>query len=434
MLKKIAIPLMLSGLVLAITLHAEETATKSNVTQTLPVEDIRLFTDVFHQIRANYVNEVSDKELMEYAIKGMLNGLDPHSAYLNKNDYSQIQEVTSGEFGGVGIEIILENGFMKVVSPIDDTPAKKAGIKSGDLIIKIDDHLVKGLSMDEGIDLMRGKKGSKISLTVMRENESKPIVFTMTRDIIKIQSVKSSILEKQWGYLRISQFQSQTGQDAKEHIEKMLDKSLNQLQGLIIDLRDNPGGVLQSAVDIADLFLNEGLIVYTKGRAAESQESFNAHADVYFTGKPIVVLINSGSASASEIVAGALQDHKRAVIAGTTSFGKGSVQVILELPNDRGMKLTTARYYTPSGRSIQAEGIKPDIIIQDASITLNEKQAIYKEANLTKHLENNDENKKVNKKDKTKDEKEPNPLLDDYLLYEAVNLLKAMNLAQSAKK
>lgn len=406
--------------------YAEDNATApaTKPGTALPLEELRLFSEVFHQIRSNYVSEVTDQQLLEYAIKGMLSSLDPHSAYLNKNDFSELQDFTSGEFGGIGIEIVMENGFMKVVSPFDDTPAQRAGIKAGDIILKINNQVIKGLSLDEGIELMRGEKGSEISLTIMHANDTAPIELKLIRDVIKIQSVKSNILEKQWGYLRISQFQAQTASDVKQHLDKMLVKTDRQLQGLIIDLRNNPGGLLNAAVEISDLFLGDGLIVYTKGRTPESQESYSAKPDVILKDRPIIVLINSGSASASEIVAGALQDHKRAVIAGTTSFGKGSVQVILELPDNRGMKLTTARYYTPLGRSIQAEGIKPDITIQNAELQLaTEDTALVKEADLNHHLENKET--KTEKPGQAED-----PLIDDYQLYEALNLLKAMRLAQ----
>ena len=393
----------------------------------LPLEDLRTFTEAFHQIRTNYVNEVSDQELLEYAINGMLSGLDPHSSYLNKTDYLLLQESTSGEFGGLGLEVTMENGFIKVVSPIDDTPAYRAGIQAGDLILKIDNKAVKGLKLDDSIDLMRGKKGSKVSLTIIREGMDKPLDITLKRDVIIIKSVKSRLLEKKYGYLRIAQFQNKTAKDVKTHIEKMLDDTNNQLQGLIIDLRNNPGGILNAAIDISDTFLTEGIIVYTEGRTNESKEEFHATNNALLKDKPIVILINSGSASASEIVAGALQDHNRAVIAGTTSFGKGSVQVILPLPRERAIKLTTARYYTPLGRSIQAEGIKPDIKIQSAKLTFIKDTLEIKEANLSKHLKNKN-------KEKTAKNKESDPLINDYQLHEALNLLKAMVFTQKTNK
>lgn len=414
--------LIISGLfLLNAAVNADQAVT--NKTDKLPLEDLRTFTEAFHQIKTNYVNEVSDQELLEYAINGMLSGLDPHSSYLNKTDYLLLQESTSGEFGGLGLEVTLENGFIKVVSPIDDTPAYNAGIQAGDIILKINDNVVKGLKLDDSIDLMRGEKGSKVSLTIIREGLNKPKEITLVRDIIVIKSVKSQLLEDNYGYLRIAQFQTKTAQDVKEHLKKMLEKTQNQLQGLIIDLRNNPGGILNAAIDISDTFLTEGLIVYTEGRTAESREEFHASNNVMLKDKPIVILINGGSASASEIVAGALQDHKRAVIAGTTSFGKGSVQVILPLPHERAIKLTTARYYTPLGRSIQAEGIKPDIQIQSAKLTPINDNIEVKEANLNKHL-------KGKKSKPATPEKEITPLINDYQIHEALNLLKAMVFTQ----
>jgi carboxyl-terminal processing protease len=431
MLKKIWLSIALSCFCTSFSLWADPAPSASpGKKSSLPIDDLRLFSEVFHQIKSTYVNEVSDQQLIEYAIQGMLNNLDPHSAYLNKADFADLKESASGEFAGIGIEITTENGFMKVVSPIDDTPASRAGIQAGDIIVKINNTVIKSLSADEGTNLMRGEKGSPVTITIARENENKPIELTLVRDIIKVKSVKTEILEKQWGYIRISQFQEQTGAEAKQQLQKMLNDSYNQLQGLIIDLRNNPGGILGSAIDVADLFLTNGLIVYTKGKNKESQESYNATPESFMKDKPIIVLINAGSASASEIVAGALQDQKRALIAGTTSFGKGSVQIILELPNDRGMKLTTARYYTPSGRSIQAEGIKPDIEIENASLTKTpDDNLTIKEANLTKHLENTNTVKQA-------DNPKPKALNldDDYQLHETLNLLKAMSLARSTIK
>lgn len=403
---------------------AEEAFSDSENDQ-LPYEDIGVFTEVFEQIRLHYVTEVSDQELLEYAIRGMLEGLDPHSAYLNKNDYSELQESTKGEFAGLGLEVTLESGFIKVVAPIDDTPAQKAGIQAGDLIIQLDGQSTKGLTLDNSIDLMRGKEGSEITLTLLREGEKQPITLTLKRAIIKIRSVKSRTLEPGFGYLRIAQFQQNTAADVQEHIERLLKNNNQKLDGLIIDLRNNPGGVLTSAVDICNFFLNDGVIVYTEGRHPESREDFYATKEELLAGKPIVILINSGSASASEIVAGAMQDHKRALIAGTTSFGKGSVQTILPLPRDRAIKLTTARYYTPSGRSIQAEGIQPDILIQPARVTPVESGLQIKEANLNKHLENPEN-------DITQSQPSSELIKQDYQLYEALNLLKAVHLSQLA--
>lgn len=399
-------------------------ATSANPSYTqLPLDDIRKFVEVFHQIRNNYVNEVSDEELIEYAINGMLQGLDPHSAYLNKNAFSELQESTSGEFAGIGLEVSMENGFVKIITPIDDTPAAQADIEPGDLIIKLDNQAVKGLTLDQAIDLMRGPKGSELELTLLRGKRDKPIQITLTRAIIKIKSVKSEILDDHFGYLRISQFQSNTGRDAEKHIKKLEKKTKGNMQGLILDLRNNPGGVLTSAIEVSDVFLEKGLIAYTEGRSINSEESFYATQHSLLKGKPIIVLMNSGSASASEIVAGALQDHKRALIAGTSSFGKGSVQSILPLPPNTGIKLTTARYYTPLGRSIQAAGIVPDIPIEVAKLMPIETEFGIKEADLSGHLSNDTE--KQRHMDEASQLK-----TDDYQLYEALNLLKAISLSK----
>lgn len=396
----------------------------SNNDNAVPLEDLRVFSEVFHQIRSNYVTEVTDQQLLQYAIEGMLNGLDPHSAWLDKESFLSLQEATHGEFGGIGIEVSQENGLLKVIAPIDDTPAQKAGIQAGDIILQIDDKNLKGLSMNDSIDLMRGEKGSPVTLTILRESEKKPLEITLKRDIIKIHSVKSRLINQHYGYLRIAQFQVNTATDAKKQISDMLASTDNQLHGLIIDLRNNPGGVLTSAIELCDLFLQQGLIVYTEGRNPESREEFFA-TEKTITDLPIVVLVNSGSASASEIVAGALQDHKRALIVGTTSFGKGSVQTILPVQEDKAIKLTTARYYTPLGRSIQAEGITPDISAPNATLSIKDKLLDITEVNLARHLDN----KKSGKKTDSKETSDSN-MSSDYQLHEAVNLLKAMRFKQ----
>src|SRR5690554_4080844 len=334
----------------------------------VPLEELRLFSEVFHQIRSNYVKNVSDEQLLQYAIEGMLSGLDPHSAWLDKEAFLSLNEMTQGEFAGIGIEVMHETNALRIIAPIDDTPAQRAGILAGDLLIKIDDTSLKGLSLNESIELMRGSKGSSVTLTLLREDEKKPIEITLKRDIIKIQSVRSHLINQHYGYLRIAQFQNNTAGDAKQHLENMRNNTDHQLHGLIIDLRNNPGGVLNAAVQLSDLFIQQGLIVYTEGRSPDSREEFFASGNAPFSDVPIVVLINSGSASASEILAGALQDHRRALILGSNSFGKGSVQTILTVPKDSAIKLTTALYYTPLGRSIQAEGIRPDIQAQKATI------------------------------------------------------------------
>ena len=403
-------------------------------TVTLPYEELRAFTEVFGRIKSDYVEPVSDKKLLEDAIKGMLAGLDPHSAYLNPEQYNDLKVGTTGQFGGLGIEVTMEDGFVKVVSPIDDTPAKKAGMEAGDLVIRLDEKPVKGMTLTEAVKLMRGKPGSDILLTVIREGEDAPLKVTITRDIIKVKSVKSRIIEKNYGYLRISSFQSRTGKSVVDAVAKLKKENKGNLNGLVLDLRNNPGGVLNAAVEVSDAFLEKGLIVYTEGRIKNSEMRFNAAPGDVVDGVPVVVLVNAGSASASEIVAGALQDHKRAIIMGEKSFGKGSVQTILPTNGTAAIKLTTARYYTPSGRSIQAEGIKPDIVL--AKVKLESLKASgftpVKESDLSHHLGNGKEKGKEKEevKSKTKNEKEEEQSLDmrDYALHEAVTLLKGLSI------
>lgn len=398
--------------------------------ETLPFEDLRTFTEIFGRIKRDYVEPVSDKKLLEDAIRGMLTGLDPHSAYLIAEEYQELKEGTTGQFGGLGIEVTMENGFVKVVSPIDDTPAQRAGIKSGDLIVRLDDQPVKGMSLNDAVKIMRGEPGSKILLTVVREGEEAPLKLTIVRDIIKVKSVKSRILEKDYGYVRISSFQSRTGESLKEAIAELKKENAGNLKGLVLDLRNNPGGVLNAAVEVSDAFIKSGLIVYTEGRIENSEMRFNASPDDVVDGAPIVVLINAGSASASEIVAGALQDQKRAVIIGEKSFGKGSVQTILPTSNGAAVKLTTARYYTPSGRSIQAEGIEPDITLARVKLESLDKSEFtpVKESDLSHHLSNgnkrDDAKKDVQQMDKDKEALD----LKDYALHEALTLLKGISI------
>jgi carboxyl-terminal processing protease len=402
------------------------------VSDTLPFEDLRTFTEIFGRIKRDYVETVSDKKLLEDAIRGMLSGLDPHSAYLVADEYQELKEGTTGQFGGLGIEVTMENGFIKVVSPIDDTPAQKAGLKAGDLVVKLDDKPVKGMSLADAVKMMRGEPGSKILLTVVREGAETPLKFTIARDIIKVKSVKNKLLEKNYGYVRISSFQSGTGDNLEESLAALKKENGGNLKGLVLDLRNNPGGVLDAAVKVSDAFLTGGLIVYTEGRIENSEMRFNAAPDDLINGAPIVVLINAGSASASEIVAGALQDHKRALIMGEKSFGKGSVQTILPTTNGAAIKLTTARYFTPSGRSIQAEGIEPDIALARVKLESLDKNDFtpVKEADLSGHLQNN--KSKTNgasalPEDKAKDEAE----VKDYALSEALNLLKGISIMKS---
>jgi len=399
----------------------------------LPVEELRTFSDVFGRIKNDYVESVEDKKLLESAIRGMLSGLDPHSAYLDQEQFKELQVGTTGEFGGLGIEVGMEDGFVKVIAPIDDTPAQRAGIKSGDLIIRLDDTPVKGLTLNDAVKIMRGKPGTILKLTVVREGVEQPLKINIKRDVIKVKSVKQRMLDKGFGYVRISQFQSKTADNMVEAIEKLKKEAGGSLKGMVLDLRNNPGGVLNGAVAVSDAFLKKGLIVYTEGRVNDSKLRFNATPDDILNSAPLVVLVNQGSASASEIVSGALQDHKRAIIVGSRTFGKGSVQTILPLSNGTAVKLTTARYYTPSGRSIQAEGIVPDIALDPVRVSAVERSfEPIKEADLSGHLENGNGKKggKKSKKhagDKAED-KEKSLAQTDYQLYEALNLLRGLSI------
>ncbi len=419
---------------------AEKESQQSSVAeeaQTLPFEELRTFTEIFGRIKQDYVEPVSDKKLLEDAIRGMLSGLDPHSAYLASEEYKELQEGTTGQFGGLGIEVGMENGFVKVVSPIDDTPAQKAGIKAGDLIVRLDDKPVKGMTLAEAVKIMRGEPGTQIVLTVIREGAEAPLKFEITRDIIKVKSVKSRMLEKDYAYIRISSFQSGTGESLVDAISDLKKENEAPLKGVVLDLRNNPGGVLNAAVDVSDAFIESGLIVYTEGRIKNSEMRFNATPDDLIDGAPIVVLINGGSASASEIVAGALQDHKRAIIMGEKSFGKGSVQTILPTSNGAAVKLTTARYFTPSGRSIQAEGIEPDVTLARVKLEALAKGESIKEADLSGHLTNgnkpenspteNGENDGVDKNNDA-DVAKLDSEMRDYPLHEALNLLKGISI------
>lgn len=397
----------------------------------LPLQDLRIFAEVFNQIRSAYVEKVDDRTLLENAIKGMLNGLDPHSAYLDKDSFTELRESTTGEFGGVGLEVGAEQGgFVRVITPIDDTPAKAAGMESGDIIIKIDGKSVKGMGLNEAVDKMRGPKGSKITLTVVRESVQGPFDVTLVRDVIRVRSVRQRMLDPGLGYMRIAQFQSETGRDFVKALDSLTTDNKGPLTGLVLDLRNNPGGVLQASVDVADAFLEEGLVVYTEGRIENASARFSARPGDLLSGAPVVVLINGGTASASEIVAGALQDHKRAVVVGTDSFGKGSVQTVLPLAEDRAIKLTTARYFTPAGRSIQAQGIKPDIEVERATLTPVKPGPMVTEADLDGHLSNGNGKAESGSKERAGD-KADSLREQDYQLYEALNLLKAMVLGAS---
>lgn len=412
----------------------EQPADEEESTETIPLDEIRTFTEVFSRVKSDYVDQIGDKKLLENAIRGMLTGLDPHSAYLDKDAYKELQEGTSGEFGGLGIEVSMEDGSVKVIAPIDETPAARAGIKAGDAIIRLDDTPIKGLSLAEAVELMRGEPGTDITLTIVRDGLEKPIEVTVTRDIIKVQSVRSRMLEPGYAYVRLSHFQSHTGSDLQSTIKKLTQDTEQPVEGLILDLRNNPGGVLSTAVAVSDVFLDKGTIVYTEGRGEDAELRFNAKSSDLLNGAPMVVLVNGGSASASEIVAGALQDHKRAIIMGQKTFGKGSVQTILPMANETALKLTTARYYTPSGRSIQANGIKPDIAIEQVKLAEREEaDDLVSEADLSGHLENDampppdTETQGIEAVEKAEQDKKP-LATTDYELYEALNLLKGIVL------
>jgi carboxyl-terminal processing protease len=399
------------------------------VSTTLPLDELRTFTEVFSKIKSDYVEDVADKKLLEDAIGGMLAGLDPHSTYLDPEGYKDVRIGTEGQFGGLGIEVTMENGFVKVVSPIEDTPAARAGLQPGDLIVRLDDQAVKGMSLADAVKLMRGKPGSDITLTVVREGENTPLKITVTRAVIKIRSVKSRLLEPGYGYIRITQFQANTTKNMKTSLSKLEKENGGKLKGVVLDLRNNPGGVLNAAVSVSDAFLKKGIIVYTEGRIADSKLTFEAQPDQVLEGAPLVVLVNGGSASASEIVAGALQDNGRAVIMGTKTFGKGSVQTIMPMSNGAALKLTTARYFTPSGRSIQATGIEPDIVTEQAKLTRNKSdQDRLKEANLARHLQSGEPAGSDKKKSETEQTSKSSTSTDDFQLREALNLLKGINI------
>ena len=432
-----------------ITLTIEKEADTVILEPRLPLNELRVFAEAFNRISSAYVEEIDDKTLLENAIKGMLSQMDPHSSYLDKDSFNDLQESTSGNYGGLGIEIGMEDGLLKVISPIDDTPAANAGIESGDLIIQLDETPVKGMSLSEAIEAMRGEPGSNIEILLIKTDNPTPTPLTLTRQIIKVASVRQRYLEEGFGYLRIAQFQSGTGDEVEKALIQLKDEG--DLEGLVIDLRNNPGGVLQAAVAVSDVFIDDGLIVYTRGRMEDSETRYNARTPDSIQGVPIVVLVNAGTASASEIVAGALQDHGRAIVMGTTTFGKGSVQTILPLTNEKAIKLTTARYYTPNGKSIQAEGIIPDIWVDRSTVTPAKSNPWrIKEKDLPKHLEGDSEGSKL----ETDVDDSDNPdLMDpdsseppsyysnnmelairDYQLNEALTLLKGLHILNRMKK
>lgn len=410
----------------------------NTTTQQIPMEDVQRFSNALREIKKYYVKPVSDKELFDNAIRGMLSGLDPHSSYLDENDFKELQTSTNGEFGGLGIEVTMEDGVVKVVTPLVDTPAFKAGIKPGDYIIKLGSKAVQGIELKEAVNLMRGKAGSSIDLTVFRKGASKPLHFTLVREKILIKSVKSNLLDKKYGYVRLTQFQALTDKDMEQAIAKLKQQSGGNLKGLVLDLRNNPGGLLDSAIQVSDAFLdkdkkgNPEMIVYTEGRLPGSKFTAMANPGDILNKAPMVVLINNGSASASEIVAGALKDNKRAIILGTRSFGKGSVQTVLPLDSKRGIKLTTALYFTPLGTSIQAKGITPDIVVEEITVpksaTKKDGFSGFAEADLSGHLVNQNENKSTALKETNIDEQ--NLINEDYQLYAALTILKGLAVAQ----
>lgn len=425
----------------------------------LPIEELRQFADVYGAIKANYVEPVEDKKLITEAISGMLTGLDPHSSYLDADAFKELQVGTQGEFGGLGLEVGTEDGFVKVVSPIEGTPAEKAGIRSGDLIIKIDEKATKGLPLNDAVKLMRGKPKTSITLTVSRKGESKPLVFKLVRDVIKIQSVRSKMLEPGYGYIRITQFQEQTVPNLVKHFNSLAEKG--KLNALVLDLRNDPGGLLTGAIGVSAAFLPEKtLVVSTDGRQEDAKRKYFASvADYHRVGRddplsalsaqaktvPMVVLVNGGSASASEIVAGALQDHKRAKVLGTQTFGKGSVQTILPLTSNTAIKLTTARYFTPSGRVIQAKGIEPDFWVEETAEGAVVDRFRVREADLNRHLSGPAEKEKAKSSTKSNtksapeaaEPRETKPIEfgspSDYQLQQAVNHLKGKPVATTPK-
>ncbi|MBK1726205.1 S41 family peptidase [Halorhodospira neutriphila] len=396
----------------------------------LPLAELELLAEVYGRIKRDYVEAVDDRELFRAAIRGMLSELDAHSGYLDSEAYEKLQEGTRGEFGGVGLELSREAGLIQVVAPIDDTPASRAGLRSGDAIIRIDGQSVRGIELSEAVQRLRGEPGNKVEITVVREAAEQPLTFELERAVIQVDSVRSRMLEPGYGYVRISQFQQGTGEELRRALESLLAEAGGSLHGLVLDLRNNPGGVLQAAVAVADAFLAEGQIVSTKGRVEEAQMAFDADSADLSGGAPLAVLINRGSASASEIVAGALQDHGRAVIMGETSFGKGSVQSIIPL-DEAAMKLTTARYFTPSGRSIQAQGITPDIAVEDLRLAETEPSLEVTEADLEGHLPGQAEADGPGggpEGEEAAGEAEASLARRDYVLFEALSLLKGMRV------
>lgn len=412
---------------------AQEAAPASAQALPLPLEEVRIFVEALDAIRNTYVEPIDDKTLLEYAIKGMLSGLDPHSAYLAYEEFDSLQETTTGEFGGLGIEVGEENGFIKVITPIDDSPAQRAGILPGDLIVEIDGRPLVEMQIDDAVELMRGEVGTSIVLGIMREGEPEPLEITLVRDIIEVASVRHRELEPGFAYLRISQFKVNTGEEVLEALAE-IKAAQPELRGLVLDLRNNPGGILQASVEVVDAFVREGRIVYTQGREGEIEMEFFATPEDPSLGVPLVVLINSGSASAAEIVAGALQDHGRGVIMGTRSFGKGSVQSVMQLAENRAIKLTTSLYFTPEGRSIQAQGIQPDILIEEGLVTRTTGRAGYTEADLAGHLRNGNDLDDIDGEERQAEVTAEQVVSTDYQLQEALTLLRGLSILEGARE
>jgi carboxyl-terminal processing protease len=419
-LQQVALVVLGASLGIAASLHFSASADRQASSLQLPVDDLRLFSEVFGRIKNDYVEPVEDKKLLKEAINGMLTGLDPHSAFLDQDAYKDLQVGTQGEFGGLGIEVGSEDGFVKVVAPIEDTPAHRAGIQAGDLIIKLDGVGLKGMSLNDAVKKMRGKPNTEVLLTVLRKGNDQPLDYKLKRDVIRVKSVKARLIEPGYAMVRVTQFQEHTGENLVAAVNDLYKQANGDIKGIVLDLRMNPGGLLNSAVAVSAAFLpKNALVVYTDGRTEDAKMRLTASKENYVRGAfredylsklpaaaktvPLVVLVNGASASASEIVAGALQDHKRATVIGTQSFGKGSVQTILPLPNNQAVKLTTARYYTPNGRSIQAKGIVPDIVVEDATV---DSKLFTREADLQRHLEGEAEKAAANAK-KTDAEAKP---------------------------
>lgn len=466
-LQKIALLLAGAGLGVALSLSFNAVADKDAGGNPLPVEELRAFSTVFGLIKQSYVEPVEDKKLINEAIKGMVSGLDPHSSYLDAEAFKDMQIQTQGEFGGLGIEVSMEDGLVRVVSPIEDTPAYRAGVKPGDFIAKIDDTPVQGMSLNDAVSKMRGKTGSSVTLTLLRKGETKPIILTLKRAVIKVQSVKSKMAEPGYGYIRVAQFQEHTTENVAQALDALYKENKAPLKGVILDLRNDPGGLLNGAVGVSAAFLpKDALVVYTEGRTADSKIKLTASKENYLrsNGKddyfkntpkdvktvPLVVLVNGGSASASEIVAGALQDHKRAIVVGTQTFGKASVQTIMPIDSKTALKLTTARYFTPNGRSIQLKGITPDIEVEDATLNGKEQSAFrIREADLGHRLDNPSDKDAAVKKSASETKAEPkkqkpvasettadeNPRelvsKNDYQLQQALNILKVQQILQN---